>query len=105
MGVEETAEFRGEGKEIMSNNFPPGVTGNEYAIAGPDYEKESDIPCPKCGDETIEQGYHWDRWIYCVECDLVTEIEDDPGDDPDRKYDEERDRKMLGIDRPDGLEE
>ena len=30
------------------SNYPPGVTGNEYEIAGPDYEKESDIPCPKC---------------------------------------------------------
>ncbi|KKL79282.1 hypothetical protein LCGC14_2016420 [marine sediment metagenome] len=60
-----------------------------------DYEKGSDIPCPKCGGETMEQGYHGDRWIYCDECDFTKTIEDDPGDDPDRKYDEERDRRML----------
>ena len=88
----------------MSNNFPPGVTGNEYAIAGPDYENESDIPCPKCGGETLEQRYHGDRWIYCNACDFTNDIED-PGDDPDRKYDEERDRRMLGIDMPNEVTE
>lgn len=87
------------------SNFPPGVTGNEYEIAGSDYDKESDVPCPQCGSEdTREVGYQRDRWIYCCTCQQETTIED-PGDDPDRKYDEERDRKMLGIDRPDELEE
>lgn len=27
------------------SNYPPGVTGNEYAIAGPDYEAEEDRDC------------------------------------------------------------
>ena len=45
-------------------------------------------PCSPCGGT----GY-------------IEEDEMDSGDDPDRKYDEERDRKMLGIDRPDELEE
>ena len=88
----------------MASNYPDNVTGNEYEIAGPDYEKDSAIPCPKCGGETVEQGYQGDRWIYCDECDFTKTIEDDPGDDPDRKYDEERDRRMLGIDRPDELD-
>ena len=39
------------------SNYPPGVTGSEYAIAGADYEQEVDEPCPKCGGELVEQGY------------------------------------------------
>lgn len=90
----------------MSSNYPPGVTGNEYEIAGPDYEHESDTPCPyvvgkdedsmPCGEPTMEEGYHGERWLYC-ENGHRTDLEPpDPGDDPDRKYDEERDRRMLG---------
>ncbi len=89
----------------MASNFPPGVTGNEYAIAGPDYKHESDTPCPHkigkdedslpCGEPTMEQGYQGDRWLVC-EHGHTTDLEPpDPGDDPDRKYDEERDRRML----------
>ena len=84
----------------MASNFPPGVTGNEYEIAGPDYEKESDELCPailwygsECQAPTMEQGFKGDRWLVC-DNGHTTDIED-PGDDPDRKYDEERDRRML----------
>ncbi len=94
----------------MASNYPPGVTGNEYAIVGPDYEKDSDELCPailwygsECQAPTMEQGYDGYRWLVC-DNEHVTDIEDDPGDDPDRKYDEERDRRMLGIDRPDELD-
>lgn len=78
-------------------NLPPGVTGSEYAIAGPDYEKESDTPCPQCGsEEVMELGYQGDRWLFCHTCQQETTMEPpDPGEDPDRKYDEERDRRML----------
>ena len=95
----------------MANNFPPGVTGNEYAIAGPDYENESDELClailwygSECQAPTMEQGFQGRRWLVC-DNGHTTDLEEDPGDDPDRKYDEERDRRMLGIDRPDELEE
>ena len=90
----------------MANNFPPGVTGNEYAIAGPDYEKESDVPCSQCDNvpSMVEQGFQGNRWLVC-DNGHTTELEPpDPGDDPDRRYDEERDREMLGIDRPDELD-
>ncbi len=90
----------------MSNNFPPGVTGNEYAIAGPDYSNESDIPCSKCGGETLEQGFKGDRWLTCLVHNHITDLDPpDPGDNPDRKYNEERDQKMLGIDTPDEVTE
>ena len=33
----------------MASNYPPGVTGNEYAIAGPQAEWEEWRECPFCG--------------------------------------------------------
>lgn len=88
----------------MASNYPDDVTGNEYHIAGPDYEKESDEPCPyilrygsECGAPTMEQGYGGERWLSCMENDHITDLEPlDSGDDPDRKRDEERDRQMTG---------
>ena len=69
----------------MSNNFPLGVTGNEYAIAGPDYEKELGIPCPACDEEAmIEQGFQGDRWMFCLVCNQEFDINPpDPGNDPE----------------------
>ena len=83
----------------MSDNYPPGVTGKELAIAGPDYEEESDDSCPQCGaeDGVLKIGHQGNWWLYCNTCQQETTIDPpDPGDDPDRKYDEERDRRMLG---------
>ncbi len=81
-------------------DYPPGVTGNEYAIAGPDYEKESDIPCSVCGKPTTEFGYGDQRWLTCVEFDHITNLElFDEGPDPDRAYDEKRDRQMVEEER------
>ena len=63
-------------------SYPPGVTGNEYEIAGPDYEKELDKPCPKCGQISLFEGcYHYDRWEYCSECDYQNELESLTKDD------------------------
>lgn len=57
-------------------SYPPGVTGREYAIAGPDYEKEVSGECPKCKDTDclIEQGYRWDRWLICNNCDYQEDL-------------------------------
>ncbi len=81
----------------MTSNYPPGVTGREYAIAGPDYERESDIRCPVCGGATMELGYRGDRWLSCDDQDHETTLpRDDEGPaDPDATYDAERDRRML----------
>lgn len=56
----------------MASNYPPGVTGNEYEIAGPVYERESEELCPaitwygvECQAPTIEQGYGGKRWLVC----------------------------------------
>ncbi|KKN68662.1 hypothetical protein LCGC14_0448530, partial [marine sediment metagenome] len=61
-------------------------------------------PCPSCGETLMEEGYGEEHWLVCA-CGYEEGIEPDPGDDPDRKYDEERGRRMLGIDVPDGVSE
>ena len=76
-------------------SYPPGVTGNELAIAGLDYERDNGTPCPKCGGATMEQGYHGDRWLGCDDCEHVTDLEslDDP--DPDLAYDLAREARLT----------
>jgi len=50
-------------------SYPPGVTGREYAIAGPDWEEEAGV-CPGCGKEALlAQGYGEMVLICCSECD------------------------------------
>lgn len=80
----------------MNSNYPSGVTGNEYEIAGPDYEHEVDAPCPDChGHVVMEQGYRHERWLACPMCGWTTDLE--PLEfDPDRAYDEARERKLFG---------
>ena len=50
------------------SNYPPGVTGNEYEIAGPDFERDYPEPCPRCGGQQVEQGYRGERWVFCADC-------------------------------------
>lgn len=51
-------------------NYPPGVSGNEREIAGPDHERElTDEACPRCGAVALlEEGWRGDRWVSCGEC-------------------------------------
>ena len=57
-------------------NYPPGVSGNEYEIAGPEYMQEVDEPCPKCGVLSLmELGYRSSHWIDCMNCDYESDIE------------------------------
>ncbi len=82
------------------SNYPPGVTGNEYQIAGPDYEEDSDELClypiqnlGECGAETSEQGYQGKRWLTCYAKEMhVTDL---PSIEPDgdRQRDEQIDRE------------
>ncbi len=58
----------------MASNYPPGVTGNEYEIAGADYEQDFDEKCPKCNGDMLEQGYHGTRWVTCYECDYQRDL-------------------------------
>ena len=78
------------------SNYPPGVTGAEFEIAGPDYERElDDEVCPTCGSgPMLEQGYRQERWKTCPD---GHEFGLDPIEhpDPDRKYDESREARLL----------
>lgn len=72
----------------MSVNFgwsyPPGITGNEYEIAGPDYGQEIEEMCPICGNKLVQQGYRYHHWVVCSNCDYQQDIEiaEKYGDDP-----------------------
>jgi ribosomal protein S27AE len=56
------------------NNYPPGVSGNEYEIAGPDYQRDHPEPCPKCGGHMLAEGYKRDHWIICVDCNSTFDL-------------------------------
>tara|TARA_Y100001949_G_C15909776_1_gene296327 strand:- start:342 stop:617 length:276 start_codon:yes stop_codon:yes gene_type:complete len=52
-------------------NYPPGVTGREYEIAGPDDEWESEHYCEKCEKTTMFscESFQKQRSGICSECD------------------------------------
>lgn len=80
----------------MSSNYPPGVTGNEWQIAGADeWEGTRSVECTACGLEQDAEGtYSGDRWTAnfwaeCTECGAEIDIEDiDVSDqfEPDPDY-------------------
>lgn len=49
------------------SGYPPGVTGREYAIAGPDGETDEQRECPACGWSGIAtvSAYAAERWWNC----------------------------------------
>ena len=53
------------------SNYPPGVTGNEYEIAGPDDEWESEHYCGTCEKTTMFscESFRGQRSGICGECD------------------------------------
>ena len=55
----------------MGWNYPPGVTGREYEIAGPDDEWESEHYCEKCEKDTMFscESFQKQRSGICSECD------------------------------------
>ena len=68
----------------MPSNYPPGVSGNEYEIAGADYQREytdKDF-CPKClmGGTLYQEGYQSQHWVFCSECGYERELEGDKND-------------------------
>lgn len=71
------------------SNYPPGVNGSEYAIAGPDFEEDyNGSLCVECGGYMMVQGYKQDRWVICYQCGYEEDLEPAWGDDP--RYDEDR---------------
>lgn len=52
------------------SNYPPGVTGNEYEIAGPDREFTDERECDHC-DRLVTVDvvqYRWEEWWTCPAC-------------------------------------
>ncbi|MGH7918837.1 MAG: hypothetical protein ACREQM_02700 [Candidatus Dormibacteraceae bacterium] len=88
-------------------NYPPGVTGTEYAICGPDWEREEKRWCATCERDRagMLQGYRRDTWFVCDSCGEQTEIDDAFGDEDD-EYDRAMDSRLLeGFESPPGDEE
>ena len=77
------------------SNYPPGVTGREYAIAGADYEIDATETCELTGEEEegVEQGYGYDRWFVCYEHNHTTNLPERDDEDPDA-YEKAMDREM-----------
>ena len=65
-------------RNIFGWYYPPGITGNEYEIVGPDYEEESESLCPECGADCIEQGYASERWLACMNGHMTDLEMDEP---------------------------
>lgn len=67
------------------SNYPDGVTGNEFAIAGPDKEwedKAADTECPHCDESLVGEIVLWasyrnQRWYTCPFCEKDTELDED----------------------------
>ena len=77
-------------KYTMSN-YPAGVTGGEYEIAGPDFEWERTSYCVVCDKATLHQfeSYRQQMQTACTVCGGGGEYSDGP--DEDRAYDEWKD--------------
>ncbi len=78
----------------MSSNYPPGVTGNEYAIGGAQREWIAEAECPYCGDENPkdhEAHYEFGVRAFCWDAACPGydgfEIVDDMEYEPDLETD------------------
>lgn len=58
------------------SNLPPGVTGDEFEIAGPDAEEERDRYCRRCEDVQpgMLQAYWRHVWWVCDECGETEDV-------------------------------
>ena len=81
----------------MSSNYPPGVTGNEWEIAG--YPPCGRNGCGHPSDEHGEVVAGDDGTTYesaCLECDDCTEYTPYPErPDPDEMYDRWKDDQLM----------
>jgi hypothetical protein len=67
----------------MLSNYPPGVSGNEPQIAGPDWEEKREVECDQVIDGDINcewagtvDAYGWkDCWYWvCPRCSRENEV-------------------------------
>lgn len=61
------------------SNYPPGVTGFEYEIGGPDSEQDEEAWCDYCGELTqgVVQGSAGNYWFICGVCNEESDVEPD----------------------------
>lgn len=66
------------------SNYPPGVSGNEYEIAGPDREFTDERDCSNCDRTAVVDvtGYGWEEWWTCPYCAGYMQVEIEPEDPP-----------------------
>jgi len=76
------------------SNYPPGVSGNEYEISGPDWEQETTRYCDLCRQErdVTVYGHQRQAWWTCPVCDMDWD-EDEPYIDPDDYHDRTREEQ------------
>lgn len=68
------------------NNYPPGVTGNEFAISGPTEEWVETRECDQCDRETEHEcWYHPTEgaWAECTVCGIEHDITEEYNSEPD----------------------
>lgn len=78
------------------SNYPPGVTGNELRIAGPDWDGDIERECPRCEQWVLVYASSF-RGVLSWECPLCGNYEDEEeeeGPDPDAAYEAWREREF-----------
>jgi len=83
----------------MLSNYPPGVSGREYEIAGPDREESATYHCSTCGHPvkgTVEFYGSQRRYAHVYRGKVhLEEWEDwEPDDYEDELYELEKDRRL-----------
>lgn len=58
-------------------NLPPGMTGAEYEVAGPESEEEQVVWCPECGQDRpgLVRSYGPDSRFTCDVCQRGSDID------------------------------
>ena len=83
----------------MGSNYPPGVNGSEYPIAGPDWMREAGT-CPRCAEnELIQLSYRGSPWFDCSNCGYTWDGDELPTEEFDRWRCLECGELRLGDDR------
>ena len=84
---------------MVGSNYPPGVTGNEYEIAGPDLMWEDEHFCEACDKYTEFDCESFNKIVSgrCTVCasDIDLGTHGDYFIDPDRQKDEAEDIRLL----------
>lgn len=75
------------------SNYPHGVTGSEYAIAGPDSEEEIEGKCPNGHSSVVQLTYRGASWLACGSCDWSTDSVPIEQYDEDIEYDRKREEQ------------